>query len=325
MPSRCATDAAGVWWRAGMEFHHLRYFVAAAEELNFSRAAVRAHVSQPALSRAIAELERALGAALFDRSRRNMQLTEAGRFALPRARRLLCDAATLVQQTKERFAAGRRQVRIGFMAPFADDVVAPAMRRLRAQQPRWRIALFELSPRAQLDRLRNHELDAALVGNLEARDREVFGVRRLASYPMAALLPQDHPLAKRKKLALAALASEPFVTLSDATFPERSALLREACALAGFTPTIGTETDSLAHMITTVASGEGVALIPRHCEKLPHRGATFVALAERVAPAEILLVVPQAGDREVTATVVSAFTESAAPSRDAGTRRSARP
>lgn len=318
---QAAIDAAGVSWPAGMEFHHLRYFVAAAEELNFSRAAVRAHVSQPALSRAIAELERELGATLFDRSRRSVQLTEAGRFALPRARRLLCDAETLTQQTKERFAGGRRQVRIGFLAPFADDFVAPALRRLRTVQPRWRVALFELSPRAQLDRLRNHELDAALVGNLEARDREMFAVRRLASYPMTALLPQDHQLAKRKKVALAALAGEPFVTLSDTAFPERSALLREACALAGFTPTIGTETDSIAHMITAVASGEGVALIPRHCEKLPHRGAAFVALAEKVAPAEILLVVPQTGDREVTAALVGAFTDSVAPRRAAGVRR----
>ena len=86
-----------------MEFHQIRYFVAVAEELSVSRAAERLHVTQPALSRQIGVLEGTLGVALFERVRKRMYLSEAGRWFLPRARQLLCDAETAVQQVGERW------------------------------------------------------------------------------------------------------------------------------------------------------------------------------------------------------------------------------
>jgi len=114
-----------------MEFHQLRYFVAAAEDLSISRAAERLHVTQPALSRQIAALEEELGVALFDRIRKRIHLTDAGRFFLPKARQLICDAETGAQQLREQFGDARRTLRLGFLSIFLDDLVAPAVREFR--------------------------------------------------------------------------------------------------------------------------------------------------------------------------------------------------
>jgi DNA-binding transcriptional LysR family regulator len=142
-----------------MEFHQLRYFIAVAEELSVSRAAERLHVSQPAMSLQIALLEDELGVALFDRIKKRMHLTDAGRFYLGKARQIVCDSETGAQQVREQFGGKRRTLRLGLLGPFLDDLVAPAVREFRQRHPSVQVSLFDLHPRAQLDRLRSHELD----------------------------------------------------------------------------------------------------------------------------------------------------------------------
>ncbi|MEZ5431343.1 MAG: LysR family transcriptional regulator [Verrucomicrobiales bacterium] len=189
-----------------MEFHQLRYFIAAAEELGITRAARRLNVTQPALSRQIAALEEELGVALFDRIKQRIYLTDAGRFFLTRARQIVCDAATSAQQVREQFGSARRTLRLGFLTPFLDDLVVPAVKAFRQRHPTTQVALFELSPRAQLDRLRNDELDLAVLGNVATDDHAVFEVHAIMRSRMAAILPVDHALSARRSIALRELA-----------------------------------------------------------------------------------------------------------------------
>ena len=273
-----------------MEFHQLRYFVAAAEDLSISRAAARLHVSQPALSRQIAVLEAELGVALFDRIRKRIHLSDAGRFFLPKARQLICDAETGAQQLREQFGNARRTLRLGFLTPFLDDLVAPAVREFRQRHVTASVSLFELTPSAQLERLRNGELDAAVLGNIDERDRAAFTVRRVSKHRMAAVLPAEHKLAASKSLKLSALKREKWISLSDSFFPGRREFLRGICVGSGFEPNIVSEEDSLSLMLAAVGSNEGVALMPAHCEKLPHSGCVFVKLAAPVPVTELLLV-----------------------------------
>lgn len=275
-----------------MEFHQLRYFIAAAEDLSISGAAKRLHVTQPALSRQIAVLEDELGVALFDRIRKRIHLTDAGRFFLPKARQIVCDAETSVQQVREQFGKARRTLRLGFLTPFLDDLVAPAVREFRQRHPKAQVSLFELPPRAQLERLRNHELDAAILGNISEADRGLFTIRVLSRHPMAAVLPEDHALAKKKSIKLTALNRERWVSLSDAFFPGRREFLRSVCQRAGFEPQIVNEEDSLSMMLGAVTAGEGVAIMPVHAGKLPHSGCVIVPLAAPVPSSELLLVLP---------------------------------
>lgn len=276
-----------------MEFHQLRYFAAAAEAMSISRAAEKLHVTQPALSRQIASLEADLGVALFDRIKKRIVLTEAGRFFLPKARQIICDAETSAQQLREQFGDAPRTLRLGFLSIFLDDLVAPALREFRQRHPKARVSLFELSPRAQLERLRAHELDAAILGNIVETDRQFFAVRRLSRNKMAAVLPEDHALAKKKTIKLEALARDSWISLSDAVFPGRREFLRGICAAAGFEPEIVSEVDSLSLMLAAVASGDGVALMPEHSRKIAHTGAAFVKLAAPVPTADLLLVQPK--------------------------------
>lgn len=276
-----------------MEFHQLRYFVAAAEDLSISRAAERLHVTQPALSRQISVLEDELGIALFDRIRKRIHLTDAGRFFLPRARQLICDAETSAQQLREQFGNARRTLRLGFLSIFLDDLVAPAVREFRQRHPKAQVSLFELTPQAQIERLRQHELDAAILGNIEGRDRESLKVQRLSRHRMAAVLPLDHSLAAKKSIKLAALKKDPWISLSDVIYPGRREFLRAVCDEAGFVPKVVSEVDSLSMMLGAVSSGEGVAIMPAHAQKLPHAGCVFVNLAAPVPMTELLLVQPQ--------------------------------
>ena len=268
-----------------------------AEDLSISRAAGRLHVSQPALSRQIALLEEELGVPLFDRIRKRIHLTDAGRFFLSRARQIICDSETGIQQVREQFGKARRTLRLGFLSPFLDDLVAPAVREFRQRHPKTLVSLFELSPRAQLDRLRSHELDVAILGNMDEGERDHFTIRRISRHRMAAVLPVDHPLAGRKSLKLSALAKERWVSLSDAFYPGRREFLRGICQGAGFEPEIVSEVDSLSLMLGGVSTGEGVALIPAHARKIPHAGCVFVNLAAPVPPQRSPAGSPEASPR----------------------------
>ncbi len=292
-----------------MEFHQLRYFIAAAEDLSISAAAKRLHVTQPALSRQIAVLEAELGVGLFDRIRKRIHLSDAGRFFLPKARQIVCDAETSAQQLREQYGKARRTLRLGFLAPFLDDLVVPAVREFRQRHPKAQVSLFELPPRAQLDRLRNHELDAAILGNISDGDRAFFSVRTLSRHKMAALLPEDHALAKRKSIKLAELKNERWVSLSDASFPGRREFLRAICQQAGFDPQIVSEVDSLSMMLGTVTTISGVALIPNHASKMPHGGCVFVPLAAPVPTTELLLVLPNQEASKELITLTSLIAE----------------
>lgn len=276
-----------------MEFHQLRYFVAAAETGSITAAAVREHVTQPALSRQIALLETRLGVDLFARQKQRIHLTDAGRWFLPRARQLLCDAATSAQQLRESFGKAKRTLRLGFLSPFLDDLVAPVVRELKKKHRGLGVALFDLPPRAQLDRLAAHELDAALLANLEPAHRERYQVKPLSRHRFAAVLSDAHPHATARSLPLSALRLEDWVSLSDHAFPGRREFLRTACAVAGFEPRVVAEVDSVNAMLGAVAAGDGVAIVPAHSAKLPHAGCVFVALQEPAPTVELMLVSPR--------------------------------
>lgn len=300
-----------------MEFHQLRYFVAAAEELSMSRAAERVHVSQPALSRQIALLEDEIGVLLFDRVKKRIHLTEAGRFFLGKARQLLCDAESGVQRTREEFGGVRRTLRLGFIGPFLDDLVTPAVREFQQRHAKSKVSLFDLPPSAQIERLRKHELDAAILGNIEDHEREEFSIRRISKHKMAAVLPEDHKLAGRRSIKLAELRNDEWVSLSDVFFPGRREFLTNICQQAGFLPRITAELDSLPLMLAAVATGGGVGIIPAHARKLPHAGCVFVDFTKPSVTTQLLLVLTKQAPTPELAGLVSLLAERAVELADA--------
>ena len=209
---------------------------------------------------------------------------------------MLCDAATCEQQLRESFGNAKRTLRLGLLASFLDDLVAPVVRELKKKHRGIAVSLFDLPPRAQLERLAAHELHAALLANLEPAHREQFVVKPLSRHRFAAVLAEGHPHAGANSLPLAALREEDWVSLSDHAFPGRREFLRAACAAAGFEPRIVAEADTLTAMLGAVATGDGVAIAPRHSEKLPHAGCVFIALRSPAPTVELMLVSPRGVD-----------------------------
>lgn len=302
-----------------MEFHQLRYFVAAAEELSITRAAKRLHVSQPALSRQISILEDEIGILLFDRIRKRIHLTDAGRFFLPRARQILCDAETSAQLIREQFGSAKRTVRLGFQSPFLDDIIAPSLKAIRKEFPRLQVDLFDLDPRALLDRLRDGELDMVIVGsNILKQDKELFATRLLMKARMAAVLPDDHPLASRKQILLKELAADEHISLSDAIFPGRRKFLTDLCQSRGFDPNIVTEVESIPLLLGEVSTGSGVALLPHHCEKLPHSGCVFLRIKTPVVYAQVSAVLREEGLDDILESMLDKLESAASAIVDSG-------
>lgn len=238
---------------------------------------------------------------LFRRVKQRIELTDAGRFFLPRARQILCDAATTEQQLRESFGKAKRTLRLGFLSPFLDDLVTPVVRELKKRHRTLQVALFDLPPRAQLERLAAGELDAALVANLDPQHRQQFVLQRLSRHRLAAALPEGHRLAGRATIALAELRDENWVSLSDVVFPGRREFLRHVCAEAGFVPRIVQELDSVSLMLGAVAVGEGVAVVPMHSRKLPHAGCAFVRLQSPAPCVELQLVTRRDGAADLGA------------------------
>lgn len=276
-----------------MEFHQLRYFVAAAEELSISKAAERVHVSQPALSRQIKLLEDEIGVNLFDRIKQRIHLTEAGKFFLINARQLLCDTESAVQRTQENYGGARRTLRLGFLSPFLDDLIAPVVREFQQRHSRSKVSLFDLSPRAQLDRLRLRELDLGILANIEDEDKKLLEVRTLSRNRFIAVIPDDHRFSNRKSIKLADLKSENWVSLANSFFPKRREFLIDACRKAGFTPKITDELDSLPMMLAEIGMGGGVGIMPAHASKMPHNGCVLAPISSPVICSELLMILPK--------------------------------
>lgn len=273
-----------------MELRHLRYFVMSAEELNISRAAARLRVSQPAVSRQIHDLEDELGVTLFDRDPAGLQLTPAGENFLPHARDILRRTREAVDRLGAFRAGSAVRLSVGYIALSLAGTLTPALRRFAERFPDVPVDLVELAPTEQTAALRDKRIDLALLGNPCPGVEEEFAVRRIAAAPLAAVLPDHHLLALRKKIRVAELSGEKFIGFCEKTFPDRNHIIIEACRQAGFTPCIEQVASNPSAALALVASGKGVTLMPGEASHLAHPQAVFIRL-QAPAPSAISAVV----------------------------------
>ncbi|HVC31145.1 MAG TPA: LysR family transcriptional regulator, partial [Steroidobacteraceae bacterium] len=190
-----------------MELRHLRYFLAVAEELNFTRAAERLGISQPPLTQQVKALEAELGVALLDRSAYRIELTDAGRIFAAEAARILGDARSAVQAARRAATGATGRVRVGFTESASfNSLVTSSLRRFRSGYPAVEVSLEEHPSTELIEGLRAGRLDAAFV-------RPPLPVQRgltldlLEKEPLVAAVPTGHPLATRQQVDLGALAS----------------------------------------------------------------------------------------------------------------------
>lgn len=261
-----------------MELRHLRYFVTVAEELNVSRASARLRISQPAVSRQLRDLEEELGVELFRREKSGLKLTRAGDTFLAHARDLLRRSGDAVKQMAAFGTRTKERLTVGYLAPVLASILTPALRRFSQKHPDIEVSLRELPPGEQLNLLREGRLDLALIGNPCPEVEREFVVTVLSRLPFQAVLPDNHLLALRKRVALSELNEEDFIGFAEERFPGRNTAICAACQAAGFTPRFRHHVENLTALLALVAAGRGVTLAPGEVDQLPHPQAVFVPL-----------------------------------------------
>jgi len=270
-----------------MELRHLRYFVAVAEELHFARAAERLHISPPSLTQQIQNLERELGARLFARTKRDVRLTDAGARFLEEALVTLRQAerAELVAKRAGRGEVGR--VEIGFVASAACmGLLTAALPPYRRMFPLVVLSIRKMETPRQLEQLSEGRLD---VGFLRPPARYPTGVSgvNLARQPVVIALPKDHKLAGAAAIPAASLAEEIFVVATfetDIGFHQRTAALGQE---GGFVPRVGERAADQFTIVTMVAAGFGIAVVPQSIACIQIPGVVFRPLTRQTVRTEL--------------------------------------
>ncbi len=261
-----------------MELRHLRYFLALADELHFGRAAQRLAISQPPLTVAIQQLEAEVGAALFLRSSRGVQLTAAGEALVPAAQAALDQAAQALHAARDAASGQTGRLGVGFAGTMLYRGLPQMLRRFRVDHPRLQLALRELSSSEQIVELQHARLDAGFVH--VPRAPEGLAQLLVSSQPFVACLPEAHALARRRALPIVALAGEPFALISRSASPDYYARIVNACQAAGFQQPPLHELRHWLSVVSLVAQGLAVALVPEALQQARVSGAVFVPVQD---------------------------------------------
>lgn len=236
----------------------LAHFVAVARHEHVTRAAHELGVPQSTLSRAVTRLEDDLGVALFARRGRTVSLTPAGRTFLASAERALAAVEQAAESVRTDADPATGKVAFGFLHTLGWETVPGLLRAFRADHPKVRFALIQNYGEAMLDRLRAGDLDLCLTSPVP--DEPELVARRLDEQRLSLVVPDDHRLATRKRIRLAEVAEESFVTLERGYGMRR--ILDSLCEQAGFKPRIAFEGEEAETIRGLVAAGLGVALLP---------------------------------------------------------------
>lgn len=272
-----------------MELRHLRYFVAVAEERNFTRAAERLHIAQPPLSRQIQQLEEYLGVALIEKGSRPLKLTEAGQFFLAHAKPLLDQVRDLKAMT-QRVGKLERTLSVGFVASTLYGLLPDIIRRYRERHPEVEVTLHEMTTVDQLKALKEGRIDVGF-GRIKSEDPSIRRIR-LRDERMVAALPSGHRLAQRQEgLRLLDLLHEPLLVFPKAPRPSFADQVLAAFSEANLVPDHVTEVRELQIAMGLVAAGQGISIVPESVVGMQHRNVTYLKIEDKYAFSPVLFSV----------------------------------
>ena len=263
----------------GMELRHLRYFVAVAEELNFTHAAARLRVAQPALSSQIKDLEQELETELFERGRTGVQLTRAGKSFYTRARSILTQAAEAAQEARAAAGTMTGTLVIGYPSGLHLNFLAPVVQAFRKTQPQVTLDFFQGINGQQLKALREGRLDLGFV--MLPAPLHGYAQQVIWRIPFQVVLPSKHPLASRRSFELTDLRGEDFVFCTRESRPEFYDEFFRHCANAGFRPRVVQEVGGYpTNMLGLVSVGLGLSVLPHFQGVERLRGIVWRTLAK---------------------------------------------
>jgi DNA-binding transcriptional LysR family regulator len=269
-----------------MELRHIRYFVAVAEELNFSRAAGRIYLSQPALSQQIRKLETELGVSLFVRNGNGISLTDAGKVFLEGSRKILVQVDQTTRASREAGGAEESYLRVGFPEYANHTPVAHILQNFQRLYPYIELKeeeLFTLQQTLQqVDALRDGDLDVGFM--LAPVEDEALNSEVVLDIELVAAMPMDHPLADRDEVHMSELSGERIILFSRRFHPKCYDYVVECCREAGFVPNLVQRNEPQLYSGATtyrmVASGVGVGIVAKPLVTVFQPGVVFKRLTE---------------------------------------------
>jgi DNA-binding transcriptional LysR family regulator len=277
-----------------MEVRHLRYFVAVAEELHFSRAAERLHIAQPPLSQQIRDLETELGVLLFERTKRSVKLTSAGEVFLEEARRLLAGMERAIESARRAGRGERGRLAIGFNSSATYSVLPKLLRGFRQDFPSVEVIPRELTTSRQIESLHAGEIDAGLLyAPLKEEGLESTPVHE---EPLVVALGSEHPLSVLPSLSLEDLAGEPFILPPHRLGAGLYRQIERFFERENFRPRVASEAVQLQTIVALVAGGVGVAIVPSSPGDFRVEGIVYKPLSGCPPTIEIVAAW-RAGDR----------------------------
>jgi LysR family transcriptional regulator, transcription activator of glutamate synthase operon len=270
-----------------MDLRQLRYLVALAEEQNFTRAATREHIAQPALSQQIRRLENELGVDLVERTTRQMRLTDAGGLLVARARRIMAevDAAQAELDAVKGIDVGR--VRVGAIHTMGPIDISLVLAIFHERHPGVELTVREEPSEELAEMVRVDELDLAFLSVTERIESHGLALHQLVSEELVVLLAPDHRLARRRRLHMAELRDEEFISFRPGS--RLRELLFAAGEHADFEPRVKLESNESPRIRRLVARGMGVAILPRSDAVSPGAEVAVVALSDPPLSRDITL------------------------------------
>lgn len=270
-----------------MELRQLRYLVTLAEERHFTRAAAREHIAQPALSQQIKRLEAEVGLALVERTTRQVALTDAGVALVARARRILAELDAAQAELEALRGVETGHVTVGAMHTMGPIDVSLALAIFQRRHPGVELTVREQSSEELAEMLRVDELDLAFLSVTERIESHGLGLHLLVSEELVAVLPLNHKLGRRRRLRMAELAGESFISFREGA--RLRELLESAGREAGFEPHVTLESNESQRIRRLVARGMGVAILPLSDATAPGAEVAVVALTEPALSRDITL------------------------------------
>jgi len=246
-----------------MELRHLRYFSAVAAAENVSRAALKLHVSQPALSRQIRDLEAELGFLLLERSAKSVRLTAAGKTFQSEVNAVLQRLDEALKTTRAVATGGRSELHVGFAPSLTVRILPPSLRAFQAGSPNVRVLLHDLSTEEMLGQLRDGKLQIALLVRPTRAMMRGLHFEELLRDSLCLAVALKHKLARRRTVRLTEFAREPLIAYSRKEYPEYHELLADYFAAVPNKPLIGEECEGITSLVAAVEAGGGVALVPK--------------------------------------------------------------
>lgn len=261
-----------------MNFVQLEYFLALVETLNYTKASKILHITQPNLSKMIVNLEHEIGVQLFQRSKRDVRLTQAGEAFYREITKAMCSYAAAVEQARNVESGTSGTINVGFLGTAVIRLIPPIINRFRAAYPQISVNLMDYTYSPLMEALAEEQIDLAILPDRELDSIPQLVRKFLYSDSMCAAVPKEHRLAKSEEADLWELKSEPFVMMSPRVSSRDYDLVMNMCLEQDFLPKVAYEANSMINLLMMVECHVGIAILAEHMTHFATAGVRFVKI-----------------------------------------------